>query len=147
MQRLSGLNKVVVHASAFKVSYLLKGSECGESILNHYYIIIKLHLLQWVFFGWSGSWMEAQNIKSQKMTVLCPLIIIILISWVIYDIIIKLLIMENRPSQNQKQNSLLQCLWSILIPIFKFQTLSIFRSDFKDALAMQCIASYMVPMP
>jgi hypothetical protein len=40
------------------------------------------------------------------MTVLCVLIIIILISYItIYYIIIKLLIMENHPSQNWKQNS------------------------------------------
>jgi hypothetical protein len=44
--------------------------------------------------------------RESKMTVLCLLIIIILISYIIiYCIIIKLLIMENHPSQNRKQNS------------------------------------------
>ncbi len=38
------------------------------------------------------------------MTVVCPLIIIILISYII--IYIKLLIMENHPRGNQKRNSI-----------------------------------------
>ncbi len=41
--------------------------------------------------------------RESKMTVLCPLIIIILTSYIIiYYIIIKLLIMENHPSWNRK---------------------------------------------
>ncbi len=44
--------------------------------------------------------------RESKLTVLCPLIIIILINYItIYYIIIKLLIMENHPSRNQKRNS------------------------------------------
>jgi hypothetical protein len=44
--------------------------------------------------------------RESKETVLCPLVIIILISYIIiYHIIIKLLIMENHPSWNQKWNS------------------------------------------
>jgi hypothetical protein len=55
------------------------------------------------FFGLTGFWTEAQN----KDTVLCPLIIKTLISYIfMYYIIIKLLIMENHPSQNQKRNSI-----------------------------------------
>ncbi len=42
-----------------------------------------------------------------KLTVLSPLIIIVLISYIIiYNIVIKLLIMENHPSQNRKQKEL-----------------------------------------
>jgi hypothetical protein len=44
--------------------------------------------------------------RESKLTVLCPLIIIIFISYIIiYYIIIKLLIMENHPGQNRKWNS------------------------------------------
>jgi hypothetical protein len=43
--------------------------------------------------------------RESKLTVLCLLIIVILISYIIlYYIIIKLLITENHPSGNQKQN-------------------------------------------
>ncbi len=43
--------------------------------------------------------------RESKMTVLCPLIIIILIGYIIiYYIIIKLLIIENHKSRNRKQN-------------------------------------------
>jgi hypothetical protein len=49
--------------------------------------------------------------RVSKLTVLSPLNIIILISFIIiYYIIIKLLIMENHPSQNWKRNSLLKSL-------------------------------------
>ncbi len=50
--------------------------------------------------------------RESKLTVLCPLIIIIFISYIItFYIIIKLLIMEeNHPSQNQKWNSVIDFL-------------------------------------
>jgi hypothetical protein len=43
--------------------------------------------------------------RESKMTVLCLLIIMILISEIIIYYIIKLLIMENHPSRNRKRNS------------------------------------------
>jgi hypothetical protein len=49
--------------------------------------------------------------RESKLTVLCPLIIIIFISYIIiFYIIIKLLIMENHPSQNRKWNSVIDFL-------------------------------------
>jgi hypothetical protein len=48
--------------------------------------------------------------RESKLTVLCPLIIIILISYIIiYHIIVKLLIMENHPSLNQTWKSAEHC--------------------------------------
>ncbi len=53
----------------------------------------------------SGSQDEAQGQRESEKTVLYLQIIIILISY----IIIKLLIIENHPSQNWKWNSLIFC--------------------------------------
>jgi hypothetical protein len=62
-------------------------------------------MIIYLFVCLSGFWTEAQNAES-KLTVLCLLFIIILISYIIiYDIIIKLLIMDNHPSGNRKRNS------------------------------------------
>ncbi len=60
-------------------------------------------MLKWVL-----DWGPEQ--RESKMTVLCPLIIIILINKIIiYYIIIRLLIMENHPRQNWKWNSCYKC--------------------------------------
>ncbi len=49
--------------------------------------------------------------RESILTVLCPLIIIIFINYIIiFYIIIKLLIMENHPSQNRKWNSVIDFL-------------------------------------
>ncbi len=57
-----------------------------------------------VFFWFKRVLSRGPEQRESKLTVLCPLIIIILISYIIYYIIIKLLIMENHPSRNWKQN-------------------------------------------
>ncbi len=59
------------------------------------------------FFFWFKRVLDCgPEQRESKLTVLCLLIIIILISY----IIIELLTMENHPSQNWKQNSLKFCL-------------------------------------
>jgi hypothetical protein len=63
-----------------------------------------------MFFGIKRVLERGPEQRESKLTVLCPLIIIILISYIImYCIIIKLLIMENHPSRNGKRNSKEQC--------------------------------------
>jgi hypothetical protein len=62
--------------------------------------------VQIVFFWFKWVLDKGPEQKESKLTVLCPLIIIILIKYtIIYYIIIRLLIMENHPSRNRKRNS------------------------------------------
>ncbi len=65
--------------------------------------------IKWFFwFKWVLD--RGPEQRESKMTVFCLLIIIILISKItIYYIVIKLLIMENHPSRNQKLNSRIKC--------------------------------------
>jgi hypothetical protein len=59
-----------------------------------------------LFFSFKWVLDQGPEQRESKMTVLCPLITIILISYIIiYYIINKLLIMENHPIRNQKRNS------------------------------------------
>jgi hypothetical protein len=58
-----------------------------------------------IFFWFKQVLDRGPEQRESKLTVLCPLIIRILISYIIiYYIIFKLLIMENHPSQNWKRN-------------------------------------------
>ncbi len=64
-----------------------------------------------MFFGFKRVLDRGPEQRESKLTVLCPLIIMILISYIIIlYIIIILLFMENHPSQNRKWNSQEDCL-------------------------------------
>jgi hypothetical protein len=60
--------------------------------------------VQNMFFWFKQVLGRGPEQRESKLTVLCPLIIILLIDYIIYYIIIELLIMENPPSRNWKQN-------------------------------------------
>jgi hypothetical protein len=68
------------------------------------------------FFGFKRVLDRGPEQRASKLTVLCMLIFIILISHIIiYYVIIKLLIMENHPSQNP--NSPFEMFWFICLNI------------------------------
>ncbi len=75
--------------------------------LLHFWHILKG---SWWFFWFKQVLDRGPEQRESKLTVLCQLIIIILISYIfIYYIIIKVLIMENHPSWNRERNSLFFC--------------------------------------
>jgi len=92
---------------------------CAEPVCFNFYLVnyhksspivqardnVTIYLKLLILFWFKRVQDRGPEQRESKLTVLCPLIIIILISYItIYRIIIKLLIMENHPRQNQKQN-------------------------------------------
>ncbi len=79
---------------------------------SHFSALVSIMCCTIATFFWFNRVLDrGPEQRESKLTVLSPLNIIILISFIIiYYIIIKLLIMENHPSQNWKRNSLLKSL-------------------------------------